>query len=52
MKYVVDVQLLQAIVNYLEKRPYKDVWALLAALKQCKPLTEEENNGLEREVKD
>lgn len=40
MKYSIDEQLLQAIINYLASKPYGEVYQLIDAIQQAKPIEE------------
>lgn len=40
MKLEIDRELAQAITNYLQLKPFKEVHLLIAALMQCKEIVE------------
>ena len=39
-EYKIKAQLIQAILNYLKKQPYEDVYALISMLMDSKPIEE------------
>ncbi len=40
-EYKIKESLLQAVLNYLQEQTYKEVYGLINALMQCKPVEEE-----------
>ena len=38
----VDKELLQAVLNYLQEQPFKEVYGLINKLMQCKQVEEKE----------
>jgi hypothetical protein len=40
MKYEITYELAQALLNYLSKRPFEEVFKIIQELQQIKPITE------------
>ena len=40
----VKKELLQAVVDYLQEQPFKEVYRLINALMACKPIVSDNNN--------